>query len=248
MKLLGIIHTYNEEDCVLNAVKCLEGHDVHVFDHGSTDKTKEVLRNSGAIYHYVDRDKVPFAAPGTPDLYDVICKFINDSYPEYEWVTWIDADEVLLPPKNCKSLSLAIKQEIERGFHVIRANIHEYWITDVDDLTIEDYFTRINYRSFKRSGISGGINRGWHIPAMGVRIRRGRHRKDWKPWRLSRRPYTLKHYPIRSLKHGTRKIMKERNWQKGGDGKHYRSYKRHQCTNLIKDHKTLSFDPFKPNF
>jgi len=247
MKLLGIVHTYNEEDCVLNAVKCLVGHDVHVFDHGSTDNTKEVLKDSGATYHYVDR-KVPFSAPGAPDLYDIICKFINESYPEYGWVTWIDADEVLVPPRTFSTVAEAIHADIKAGFGVIRADIHEYWITDADDNNADNYFDRVQFRGFKRSSIWGGINRGWLIPAMGDRIGRGRHRKEWRPWQLSRKKYILKHYPIRSLEHGTRKIMTERNWEQGGNGKHYRSYKRNQCTNLVKDHTTLSHDPFKPNF
>ena len=48
-RLLGVLLCYNDGDLVDEAVRYLreQGHDVVVWDHGSTDETPDVLRSLG---------------------------------------------------------------------------------------------------------------------------------------------------------------------------------------------------------
>ena len=52
LKLLGVIMTYNDADCLHGAIECLlEGHDaVYVFDHGSTDNTREIVAKYPKVF------------------------------------------------------------------------------------------------------------------------------------------------------------------------------------------------------
>jgi glycosyltransferase involved in cell wall biosynthesis len=242
LKLLGIIHAYNEEDCIENAIKCLlnSKHAVHVFDHGSTDNTAKIIKSfKDVTYHYLDRDKIPFSKRNSnKDLFAIISQFINKQAKQFDWVTWLDADEILLPPKNFNALEDAIQAEHDRGMGVIRGTIHEYWITEEDDETIKDYLTRLKYYRVRRPSTAHGINRSWQINLTGNKIPRGKHRSKWKK-PISNWVYILKHYPIRSLEQGKKKILKERNWEENRKGAHYKEYKQNKCANLYKNFRNL---------
>ena len=244
LDLLGVIHGYNEADCIKNSIECLvnSNHRVHFFDHGSTDNTKEIVleyASEGVKYHYLNRNKVHFWQ-GPNNLFTHISKFISTQHPACDWVTWLDADEILIPPEGME-IQAAYTKEFNRGVRVVRTTIHEYWITDKDDPTIENYLDRLQYYRVKPASRAGGINRGWYIPLTGI-MPRGKHRKakDWgKGAKISNWNWILKHYPIRSKEHGVRKIMKERNWVNKQFGSHYNPYKRVKCKNLVKKASSL---------
>lgn len=238
MKLLGIIHAYNEDDCIENAIECLlnSAHDVHVFDHGSSDNTADKVRSYGNVkYHYLDREKIHFFR-GRNNLYTVISQFIGSKVNDFDWVTWMDADEIL-HGANGMDLAKSIHKDFARGSKVIRGTIHEYWITEKDDFSQENYLDRLKHYRVRPPQTAGGICRGWAIE-LTREMQRGRHRKTWNGV-ISDWEYVLKHYPIRTLEQGKRKIMKERNWQSKGDGTHYKVYRENECNNLIKQSRQL---------
>ena len=78
--------TYNDADCIMSSIKCLQrsGHDVYVFNHGSTDNTSEIINDSGATQVYVDRSTVPnFTVRGPGDIHHFIAQFLRDHQDQY---------------------------------------------------------------------------------------------------------------------------------------------------------------------
>jgi glycosyltransferase involved in cell wall biosynthesis len=146
-----------------NAIKCLldNNHDVYVFDHGSTDKTAEsIARYPEANYVYVDRGEFPnFTKPGTNNIHFKVTSFICQNKGSYDWVTWIDADEILESNSKGKTLKDDIQIASDNGHHGIQSVLRNYWITSGDDTEEEDYLKRITQYEDKPPYSSGGINR-----------------------------------------------------------------------------------------
>jgi|APSaa5957512622_1039677.scaffolds.fasta_scaffold09255_4 glycosyltransferase involved in cell wall biosynthesis len=246
MRLLGIIHGYNEGDCLENSIKCLldSGHSVHVFDHGSTDNTKEIITSfkERVTYEYLDRNKIHFWK-GPNNLFNTISRFINSKQPLYDWVTWLDADEILVHKSNT-NLQEELLHSFNSGIKVIQTEIKEYWVTEKDDPSIVNCVDRQKYFLRRSPGSWGGINRSWLLSLTG-NMGRGKHRNQ-SQWgrnvKIDGVSYVINHYPIRSEEHGKRKILVERNWKNKGHGCHYDSYLNNNCSHIIKESNSLEKD------
>ena len=89
---------YNDGDLVDDAVRYLreQGHDLVVWDHGSTDETPEVLRRCPA--ELVELQSVPRSVDFYglyPAMSDHLMKELRE---RYDWVSWPDQDEFLEGP------------------------------------------------------------------------------------------------------------------------------------------------------
>lgn len=261
MRLLGIVHAYNETDCVGFACRQLleSGHELWTFDHGSTDDTGDQMRGfaGGNRHRRIDRRRVAFAA-----LFPLVARFILERADAYDWVTWLDADELLRDPAGRLLMSIQqIEAEAMFGTDVIQPLLREFWLTDADDPNEADHTMRLRHYRIRPK-----VNcpRGWRpeLTAAPGKILRGRHRapREWpRGTRLSHREWTLDHYPVRSIEQGYRKIMTERKdlrivpagapnpYTAGrapvgsdrGMGFHYDPFVVAGCSNLVKSHAEL---------
>lgn len=225
LKLLGVIMTYNDADCLHGAIECLlEGHDaVYVFDHGSTDNTREIVAKYPKVfYENVNRIDWPnFMVPGTNNIHYKITSFINSQKPNFDWVTWIDSDEVLTSSNPDMSLREEIEQAHAGGFDCLDATLYEYWMTEDDDPSIQDFRDRIKHYENKGRGYCGGINRTWKI-SFTPRMTEGTLRHTFFHGRnMSPSHLILKHYPIRTSEQGYKKINEDRQIHEGA-GNHYK--------------------------
>ena len=261
MRLLGIVHAYNEDGCVGFACRQLleSGHDLFTFDHGSTDDTGDQMQTfAGTKRHrHIDRTRVSFA-----QLFPLIARFILERADAYDWVTWLDADELLRDPAGrLLSSTQQIEAEAMFGTDVIQPLLREFWITDADDTDESDHTKRLRHYRVRPE-----VNcpRGWRpeLTAPPAKILRGRHRppREWpKGTRLSHREWSLDHYPVRTIEQGRRKIMSERRdlrvvpagapnpytdgraptGDRRGMGYHYDDFVVADCSNLVKNHCEL---------
>jgi glycosyltransferase involved in cell wall biosynthesis len=227
MKVLGVVHAYNEEDCVDNAVRCLTqaGIDTVLFDHGSTDATRERAKEAGARIYPVDRDTVPMTdADGkqTARLWNHIAGYLRyfRAAGIYDWTVWLDADEILRQPDGKLVTVRALEQAAER-FDVIRPLIRAFSPTKGDGRE-GNYLRRIrNYRE----GRPGHAPRAWKIEVMPEDLPIARHLQDpatgdklhwWYGYwpegtRVSNNVWLLDHYPIRTTEQ-MRKKVRDRDW------------------------------------
>ena len=222
MRLLGIVHAHNEAVIIERVIMMLldSGHHVHVFDHRSNDGTRDLVRSIPRVaYHPVSM--------GFPGLFNYIARFINRK--PHDWVTWMDADELLRDPDGNMVTRKAIKREWKAGTGVIRPLVREFWLTDADDPEEPDHVLRLRHFRYRKSLQAP---RSWARRYTGSSFRQGRHRgpKGWpgKP-RISSNQWLLDHYPVRTEEQGRQKIMSRR-WAKRG---YYRRYRAAGCKNLV---------------
>jgi glycosyltransferase involved in cell wall biosynthesis len=226
MRLLGIVHAFNEEDCIGNAISMLtrSGHEVHAFDHGSVDATAEVIRSFGGTvtYHDLDRKQIPIMDDQRrplSDLWEHIGSFINERAEDFDWVTWMDADELLRDHEGALLSRKALERARETGITVISPRLRNFWMTSSDPTAEAEpnYLLRLRHCETIGRPIKG-CPRCW-LPALTGdprKMTRGRHRKD-NHWALGpgmriERRWTLDHYPIRTVEQGRRKVLHDRPW------------------------------------
>lgn len=234
MKLLGVVMAYNEADIVHLSLGCLlhANHDVHLFDHGSTDGTAEVARHMGATVHRVDRGAVPFHR-----LWRHISAFIRRQ-TSYDWVTWLAADEFLRQPDGAPLTEYALRRRRSRGICVIQPVVREFWPTDADpsagppEHRLRRYRMRPNMAACPRSWLrelTGNMPFGLHRPPTAWPIARRR---------ITQRRWILDHYPLRTIEQARRKVLRER-----AARPYYAGLRRTNCNNLVRDHRLLEALP-----
>lgn len=206
MKALGIVMAYNEADVVHLPCRCLAEaeHELHLFDHGSTDDTAAVARRFGAKVHKVRR-KVSM-----DQIWGVISDYIRER-TDCDWVTWLAADEFLRQPDGKPLTLAALKRRRSRGICVIQPLVREFWITDRDPAKGGAPEERLRY--YRPRPKMAPCPRSW-LRELTRRMPYGLHRPatDWRVRvdRVSRLRWLLDHYPIRSEEQGRRKVEVER--------------------------------------
>lgn len=244
MKVLGIIPAYNDGDCLENAVRWLAGicDAIHVFDHGSTDNTRERIESMSIepSYHYVDRKDVP---PMDPDgvqsfaLWRLLAAFALDQAEEYDWLAWSDADEIVRAPDGRLANRDALAAAEAEGIQVIRPLIREFLPRAKDDQGETNYLLRLRHYVDRSTGHCPRIWKTaltpWNLPA-------GAHVQDpatgpkvhyfYELWpegtKVSNNEWLLDHYPFRSRQQATRKILQDRGWITPNGDRRYNHYRR----------------------
>lgn len=221
--MLGVTMAWNEADCIANAVNCLldSEHEVHVFDHGSTDGTLDVLESFGTSIkvHRVDRKLVGFL-----DLFGFISRWIN-AQKGHGWVTWLAADELLMPPSREPLRFHHIWEARQAGIEVIDPFARRFWMSNADDPAEPDYLKRVRHFIPAPNRYTP---RSWLHRLTGI-MPHGLHRRPWIPpvrrprgdrwpggigasvyWPkgtvISKEEWNADNYPIRSLGQARRKV------------------------------------------
>ena len=118
MNISVIIPTYNRADFILKAIKSIQNQSVHVkqiivVDDGSTDGTKELLKNQDITYIYQKNSGVSSA------------RNQGIKKAKYEWIAFLDSDDIWHRDKIKEHISLHVK------FPTLKASFtDETWIRD----------------------------------------------------------------------------------------------------------------------
>ena len=233
MKVLGLIPAYNEEDCIRNGVLALRKacDEVHVFDHGSKDKTSEIAKQTNdecdgceVVVHYVDRTEVPprdkrgFQSQG---IWNVLGHYALSRVDDIDWVILSNADLILREPDGKLATKAGLQAEHDKGTQVIRPLIRNFRMTEADDMSVDDYLLRM-----KRCQINAKNHspRAWRVEMTPHDMPLGAHIQDKGPklqpfyglWPngtvVSNNEWLLDHYPFRTIEQATRKVVADRDW------------------------------------
>jgi len=223
--MIGVLVVFNERDVIETAIRWLleSGHHVHLFDHGSTDGTGEIIRDRfpEVTVRTIDRKRVPFGA-----VWFKISKWINRHAEHHKWVTWCAADEILRPPGK-GDLTEGDLRRIQKRRQVIRPRVREFWASEDDDPDESDHVKRIRCYRWRDDLMAP---RHWRIDLTG-RMPYGLHRPDnqWKMGcKISAGRWILDHYPVRSEVQGRRKVRLRPHQPL------YKPYAKHPKRSLIK--------------
>ena len=228
MNILGVTLAYNEADCIETAMKmllrCCDS--VIVFDHGSTDDTADIVDAMPGVDRVaIDRLTCPVVDKDgrqTPLPWRFVAKALLRCQDVFDWVVWIDADEILRKPDNELPIKADIEREAQSGIQVIRPLIRKFFMTN-NNGPENNYLRSLCY--YKTYEI-GHAPRAWQLNLTPENVPPGRHVYDtttgprvhpfYIPWpngtRVSNNRWLLDHYPFRSQAQATKKILHDRVW------------------------------------
>ncbi len=216
LRLLGVLLCYNDGDLVVDAVRYLreQGHDVIVWDHGSTDETPEVLRSlSGEL---LELQSVPRSIDFY-GLYPAMSEHLMKEYAgRYDWVSWPDQDEFLEGPDRGRTYKEWLEEVAQSPYDWVQFNNYNFWWTRADDQGLQRAVERVRHYSLFPD--CGPRIRSWRASATNIR------QFNHNPPLGERYPtfFNLRHYPMRSEVQMARRLEVDRaGLRRGGSNYHY---------------------------
>lgn len=221
IKVLAIIHTYNEEDIIENTVRYLldQGIDVYISDNWSKDNTYQIVdkirnelenKNSNRKIYL---DRYPNEQP-TEDVYnwteqlkktERISKTMN-----YDWFIHYDADEIRTSPWEDRNLLDTIKYVDYMGYNAIDNTVIDFRITE-EDINKNTIFNK-NEQYFEIGRRPGHFLqiKTWKKNKDIELASSGGHEAKFKNRKVYPLKILLKHYPLRNVEQALKKIFKDR--------------------------------------
>jgi Glycosyl transferase family 2 len=216
LRLLGVLLCYNDGDLVEDAVGYLreQGHDLIVWDHGSTDETPEVLHRLEG--EFVELQIIPRSVDFY-GLYHAMSSHLLENYvSKYDWVSWPDQDEFLEGPDRSRPYRDWLVEVAASPYDWIQFNNFNFWWTDADDAGVPRAVQRV--RHYGLFADCGPRIRSWR--ASSTNLREFNH----NPPLGERYPrlFNLRHYPMRSADQMARRLEVDRaGLRRGGANYHY---------------------------
>lgn len=212
MKILAIIHTYNEEDVIEKTLEYLitQGVDIYVLDNWSTDNTYEKIKNVQEKYNErITISRFPENKPEensynwTSQLHktEEISKELD-----YDWYIHYDADEIRVAPYKGITLSEFITFVDSMGYNAINTTVLDFRMTEEND----DIFAQNSYFEIGRKPTHFMQIKTWkkcndiELASTGGHLARFENQKVY-PLKIIN-----KHYPLRNMKQAQKKIYKDR--------------------------------------
>ena len=146
-RCLGICLFYNDDDVVDDGITHLldNNHDVVVWDHGSSDRTSEIIDKYES--HLVARHFLPRSFDFYK-LFEHVSRNVIDNYAsQYDWISFPESDEFLEGPDRQKSYYDHVCDVFESPFDWLEFNNMVFWFTDKDDLSEPSPRKRIRHYS-----------------------------------------------------------------------------------------------------
>lgn len=233
-RAVAIMPAYNEADVIERSVAALisQGLDVYVFDHRSTDGSAEVLsrwlgRGLLRIERFPDDAGYDEHANGEAMVWREILRRVEDiaELVPADWHLFVNADEFREAPWPDTTLAEGLFEVQQLGYNAVNFELVNFMPTE-GDAFVPGEDVREHLRHYEPPGAFDLLqikawNSGGARPDM--RTRAG-HSVLFEGRRVFPTPFILRHYPIRSVEHGMRKVHGERlarfDQQERSDGWH----------------------------
>jgi hypothetical protein len=208
----AIMSAYNEADVIHESIEKLiqQEVDVYLLDNGSTDDTVEIA-NQFLGKGLIEVERCVFTE-NDKEVYDWTALLKRKEelarQLDYDWFIHVDADEIRYSPWAHRNLREGIQLVDQMGFNLINFRLFNFRLTQENstDQSIEDalkhysaveQFNRMQVKAWKKSSGIDLVSHAGHLALL--------PQPKIFPIR-----FIHKHYPVRSLEQGSRKIIKER--------------------------------------
>jgi len=214
IKVLAILHVFNEEDVIASTVKHLkkQGLDVHVIDNWSTDNTYSIVKYMARKSDWLTYERYPIKPNNAFELEKMLRRVeaVAQERKEYSWVTINDADEIRWSPWPGVTLQSAIAFIDQLGFTAIDYTVFNFIPTKEGFNSEHDLVDFFRHGEFSK--VSGHFVqiKTWKNVAGAEIASSGGHHVHFVNQKIFPLKFLLGHYPIRSTKHAMTKIFKER--------------------------------------
>lgn len=237
VRLLGVLLCYNDGDLVEDSVRYLreQGHELVVWDHGSTDETPYLLERLRG--EFVELTNVPrsFDFYG---LYQAMSKHLLENYvARYDWVSWPDQDEFLEGPDRAHSYAEWLEEVAASPYDWIQFNNFNFWWTADDDAGIKSAPERVRHYCLWPD--CGPRIRSWRASATNIR-----ENFNHNPPLGAKYPpnFSLRHYPMRSFEQMQRRLRSDRAGLRRGPSNYHYDNMSHWPERLVISPEKLHFD------
>lgn len=209
----AIMAVYNEADVVREAVTKLIEHgvDVYLIDNASTDGTAERVADLVGR-GVVDIETVRFYEDGR-EVYDwtALLKMkeqVSRRLP-HGWFLHVDADEIRYAPWPGVSLREGLDRVDAAGYNLVNFKLFNFRLTDSTVVDASDFESSMTLYSGTERFNQRQVKAWKSHPAVDIAALGGHHIRV-PDARVFPTRFIHKHYPVRSLEHGRRKILAER--------------------------------------
>lgn len=211
-RVCAIMSAYNEADVIHESIQKLiqQEVDVYLLDNGSTDDTVEIA-NQFLGKGLIQVERCVFTENGK-EVYDWTALLKRKEelarQLDYDWFMHVDADEIRYSPWAHRNLREGIELVDQMGFNLINFRLFNFRLTQEKstDQSIEEalthysaveQFNRMQVKAWKKSSGIDLVSHAGHLALL--------PQPKIFPIR-----FIHKHYPVRNLEQGSRKIIKER--------------------------------------
>lgn len=211
-RVCAIMSAYNEADVIHESIQKLiqQEVDVYLLDNGSTDDTVEIA-NQFLDKGLIKVERCVFTENGK-EVYDWTALLKRKEelarQLDYDWFMHVDADEIRYSPWAHRNLREGIELVDQMGFNLINFRLFNFRLTHEKSAnqSIEDalthysaveQFNRMQVKVWKKSSGIDLVSHAGHLALL--------PQPKIFPIR-----FIHKHYPVRSVEQGSRKIIKER--------------------------------------
>jgi glycosyltransferase involved in cell wall biosynthesis len=218
-RVVAIMAAYNEVDIIVRSVEKLlaQGVEVYLIDNWSTDGTYEAVRDFLGS-RLAGLERFPPNGPGENyDLHSILLRKEEIAKTlRADWFIHSDVDEIRYGPWQGLSLRDAIYHVDQEGYNAIDYTVIEFHPIDNNFQAGEDFEDHFRYFSFyKGADAAQGSDllqiRTWKYTGQPFSLApTGGHDVIFENRRVYPYKFLVKHYPIRSQEHGSRKVFHAR--------------------------------------
>jgi glycosyltransferase involved in cell wall biosynthesis len=212
-RVVAFMPTFNEADIIRQQVRRLlaQGIEVHVIDNWSTDGTPEAIED--LVGNGVTLQRFPESGGNRQYDWKGLLGSIEDAAAAAlaDWCVLHDADEVRQSPWRDVSLRDSLWKVQQAG-----ANAVDF--TRLDFRPVDDSFTpgadlaaTLRYCEFTHESLAPPQVKAWRAPGRRPQLApTGGHDVAFEDRRIFPLNFVLRHYPVRSQRHGERKVFTDR--------------------------------------
>jgi hypothetical protein len=211
---LTIVATYNDLDIFPQILSGLinDGLHVHIIDNWSSDGTYEFASQIASEFpDAVSIERFPESGPTQYFEWRSILRRKEEIALRWpgRWISHQDSDEVRCSPWPAMSFHQGLRRASSEGFSAIEFAVIRF--RPVDDCFRPGMNPEMHFRYFERDNSNASQVKAWRQPATRVELAKsGGHGVAFPGLAVHPEKFLMKHYPIRSLEQGRRKIFEER--------------------------------------
>lgn len=219
-RAVAIMPVFNEADVVERSVAALvsQGLDVYVFDHRSTDGSAEAIqrwvgRGLLKVERFPDDAGYDEHANGDAMVWREILRRVEDiaEMVPADWHLFVNADEFREAPWPETTLAEGLFEVQQLGYNAVNFELVNFMPTE-GDAFVPGEDVREHLLHYEPPGAFDLLQiKAWNSGGVRPDMRsHAGHSVLFEGRRVFPTPFILRHYPIRSVEHGMRKVHGER--------------------------------------
>jgi DNA-dependent RNA polymerase auxiliary subunit epsilon len=213
-RVVAFMAAYNEEDIIISSIKnwTNQGIAVHILENWSTDATYDLAKQFESE-GLVTVERFPKEGPSPYFDWGAILARIDEVTRETEadWFIRRGADEILTTPWPGVNYRKGLYLVDRAGFNCIDHTVIEFQAVDDAFAAGTDHETYFKHYEFAKHPGHFHQRKTWKNFGQAIStIDSGGHDVPFEGRRVFPFKFLLKHYPVRSQKHGEKKVFLER--------------------------------------